>query len=284
MFETWFRTVLGEITSRSTICWFDIPRAISSRTSRSRSLSSGKAAVAAGAVGEVGHQATGDVRPEDRLARSDRPDGASRARPGRRPSGGSRGHRPGGRRRRPRRRRPSSGRGPRCAGSCRRSDASPRSRRDPACSGPSARRRAGVRAPSSTATSPASASPTSARRPASRAAPPARSGTPRDHRRRGSGSARPSRPPRRVASRRVATARRPASRRPAGLDPALPTELGGPLVHRCQPDARPRRTPGSPRPSSSTTTVRSVPPTSRTVQRAAPAWRTAFVIASVPIR
>ena len=41
---------------------------------------------------------------------------------------------------------------------------------------------------------------------------------------------------------------------------------------------------GSPRPSSSTTTVRSSPPTRRNEHVAAPAWRTAFVIASVPIR
>ena len=76
MFDTWLRTVFGDSTSRSVMSVFDRPWAISSRISRSRSVSSGKAAGSARGARprEERPQASRDRRAEDRLARRDGPD------------------------------------------------------------------------------------------------------------------------------------------------------------------------------------------------------------------
>ena len=70
MFDTWFRTVFGDSTREAVMSAFDRPWAISSRISRSRSVSSGKAAGSTRGRGprEERHQPSRDAGAEDRLA------------------------------------------------------------------------------------------------------------------------------------------------------------------------------------------------------------------------
>ena len=73
---TWLRTVTGEITSTSAICWLDRPFATSSSTSRSRVVRCSK--LFATPVGEEVEHATGKARTEHRVPGSQCAYGADR--------------------------------------------------------------------------------------------------------------------------------------------------------------------------------------------------------------